>query len=167
MPKFVNDRPNLLWLEDRESTARAEIEYAKRHQFQVHLYADPREMMAVLGEEFGDPANPDRLSAYRIAFIIDLMLAGLLDLRTLGVEGNSETNGGMNAGYVFADRVLRREGSPFSKLPICLLSERTMDRNLAEDLEYLRKREGSGTIEFVKKFESSSFLKFQVFLRSL
>jgi hypothetical protein len=111
------------------------------------------------------------LDNLRIAFIIDVMIAGLLNLEGLDME-DSDTHGGLNGGYVFADRVLRKEDSSFRYRPVCFLSERQLTRDLEEDVQYLRNRSDTdgrphGSIEYIRKRSSNELGRFKKFLARL
>jgi hypothetical protein len=166
---FLPDRPNLIWLEDLESTAVVELGEAKRVGA-VHVRANPVEIVALLEEVLGATPEPEEIAKFRMAFIIDVMIAGLLDLSQLGVR-QSETNGGLNGGYVFTDRVLRDANSHYRFLPVAFLSERELDKDLVEDLDYLRDRrddDGSphGAIHYFQK-GSKGLAQFKTFLNTL
>ncbi len=168
--KFLLDRPNLIWLEDRESTAVVEVGEARRVGCAIHLRANPAEIVALMEEELGTAPAPDMIEKLRLAFIIDVMIAGLLDLKQLGVK-HSETNGGLNGGYVFTDRVLRDAASPYCFRPVAFLSERELTNDLKEDLNYLRDRTDDkgkphGKIYYFQK-SSEGLEKLKSFLRTL
>ena len=161
----------LIWLEDRDSTATIELGLARQLGCHIELRAHPIEIIALLDEEFGHAHDLKLLDNLRIAFVVDVMIAGLLDLSSLGIE-HSDTHGGLNGGYVFVDRVLRNTGSSWRYRPICFLSERQLTQDLEEDLNYLRQRRDSdgtlhGDIEFMRKYSANELERFKRFLVSL
>jgi hypothetical protein len=169
--RLIPNKANLLWLEDRESTASKELGEAKRLGCQVQVRADPREIMGLLEEELGCDCDPKRLEELRIVFVIDVMIAGLNDLSSLGIK-HSETHGGLNGGYVFVDRILRAETSPYRYRPVFFLSERQLTPDLKEDLQYLcdrTDRDGTrhGRVEYLRKFDSKELNRFKLFLESI
>jgi hypothetical protein len=167
--RLSQDRPNLLWLEDRETTAHVELDAAKRAGCEVHVRAHPVEIMAFLQEEFGDDPDPQRLDALRLVFVIDIMIAGMMDLSGLGIQ-HSETYGGLNGGYVFVDRVLREAACVYRFRPVWFVTERELTGDLVEDLQYLRDKsdpEGGrphGEVEYIRKRNSAELEKFKSLL---
>jgi hypothetical protein len=169
--RLVRGQPNLLWLEDRQSTARIELGEAKKLGCQIQVRGHPAEMMALLEEELGRDHTPEILDELRVAFVIDVMIAGLLDLSAFGIQG-SETHGGLNGGYVFVDRVLRHRISSYRFRPVCFLSERELTPDLVEDLQYLRDRvdldgRSHGHVDYIRKFNSQELARFKSFLGTL
>jgi len=66
------DKVNLLWLEDRESTARIELGEARKLGCQVHVRAHPGELMAILEEEFESNCEPKRLEELVLPLLLTL-----------------------------------------------------------------------------------------------
>lgn len=162
--------PNILWLEDRHQTASAELREVGRLGYTVVLRAHPLELMAFLEERLGKAYSHDRCAALRLVFIVDVMIAGLY-LPDLGIEP-SGMGGGLNGGYVFVDRILRRPGSPHRFCPVFFLSERQLTPDLQEDLNYLRERRDEdgtahGTVEYIRKYDSAELDRFRAFIRKL
>jgi hypothetical protein len=99
------------------------------------------------------------------------MIAGLTDLSSLGIQ-NSETHGGLNGGYVFVDRILRAETSPYRYRPVFFLSERELTDDLNNDLQYLRDRKDHdatrhGRVEFLRKFNAAELKRFISLLETI
>jgi hypothetical protein len=164
MPNLKTDRANLFWLEDRQSTARAELDFAQRIGAAVYLSPTPDQLQVEAEERLGNSLTPEALRDFRVGFVIDIMIPGLLSLAALN-RPDLTTNGGRNAGYIFVDQILRAKDSPFRECPVCLLSERQLDSQLKSDIAYTNQR-GGPAILFVRKF-SPDFSEFQAFIRSL
>jgi hypothetical protein len=169
--RFLQDRANLLWLEDRDTTARTEIGEARKLGYEIHVRGQPIEIVALLTEELGLDCKPEQLDELRIAFVVDVMITGLFDLSSLGIP-YSDTSGGLNGGYVFVDRYLRAKDSPYRQRPVCFLSERELTTDLEGDLDVLRNKADSngkkhGSVEYIRKFNSAELERFQKFLGTL
>ena len=169
--RLPRDKVNLLWLEDRVSTAIVELDQARKLGCQVHVRGHPGELIALLEEESDGNCEPKQLEELRVAFVIDVMIAGMIDLSSFGIE-HSETHGGLNGGYVFVDRILRAETSPYRYRPVFFLSEREYTEDLREDVQYLIDRKdpdgtAHGRVEFLRKFDPKELSRFKSFLEDI
>jgi hypothetical protein len=133
--------PVLFWIEDRPDTVLLQEEVLKNANVKYYMFGTPVELMGVLDDVMPD-TNLDRL---RFAFIIDLMLFGVNDLRSFSID-DAPTGNGIHAGYVFADRVLRAHNSRYLQKPICFLTERMLDQQLKDDVHKLEQKSGLTSI---------------------
>jgi hypothetical protein len=153
--------PFLYWIEDRQATVGPHIQILTDAQMSYCMYGTPSELINRLDEV----ATPEEVARSRIAFIVDIMLYGVSDLRSIGIF-DAPTRHGVHAGYVFVDRYLRAADSRFAGIPVCFLTERLLDDKLNEDIEKLRNR-GGGRIEIVQKYKDDEHEKFRSFIASL
>ncbi|MEA2909086.1 MAG: hypothetical protein QOJ15_1167 [Bradyrhizobium sp.] len=153
--------PVLFWIEDRPVTVAPQELILKQAGIPFHMYGTPSELTSVLNDVLTD-AEIDKL---RIGFVIDIMLFGVSDLRSLDIW-DAPTGNGVHAGYVFVDRFLRMKTSRFLNKPVCFLTERTLDEELMQDIVKLRDRSG-GTIEIIQKYKDTELPKFRKFLEGI
>jgi hypothetical protein len=154
--------PVLFWIEDRPVTVAAQTSVLRQAEIPYYMYGTPLELTLALDDLLKD-TDVDNL---RIGFIIDIMLFGVSDLRSLGIL-DAPTGNGVHAGYVFVDRFLRTRKSRFIRKPVCLLTERDLDdRQLKHDISKMQMR-SSGTIEIIQKYKHEELPKFDAFLKSI
>jgi hypothetical protein len=153
--------PVLFWVEDREDTVVSQRLIVRQSGIKHYIFGTPAELMSVLDETI-QGKDADRL---RIGFAIDLMLFGVVDLRSFDID-DAPTGNGVHAGYVFADRILRATSSRFLKKPICFLTERMLDQQLRDDVDRLGKR-GGAAIDLVQKYKDAELDKFTEFLKRI
>jgi hypothetical protein len=153
--------PELFWIEDRPVTVAPQKLLLEQAGIPFQMYATPSELTSVLNDLLTD-VEIDKL---RIGFIIDIMLFGVSDLRSLDIW-DAPTGNGVHAGYVFVDRFLRMKNSRFLSKPVCFLTERTLDDDLMQDIDKLQTRSG-GTIEIIQKYKDTELPKFRKFLEDI
>jgi hypothetical protein len=156
--QVVDQKPILFWIEDRRDTVTTQISIVREAQLPYKMYGTPSELMAAL-------EDVPQIKSLCKGFLIDVMLFGVADLRSIGIY-DAPTRNGVHAGYVFVDRVLRAKQSEFADKPVCFLTERQLDTAFMQDVENLRTR-GGGRIEVVQKYKDSELEKFRKFLAEL
>jgi hypothetical protein len=157
--------PNIIWLEDRRDTIAQYKQLAEKAEIKCRIFSTPAEVIAFLTDILGPDLPAEGFEELRIGFVVDLMLFGVSDLRSLGVE-NASTGKGIHAGYVFVDRVLRARGSKYVSRPVCFLTERLIDEELTRDIKALAER-GGGAIDIVRKYDDGYLPQFRGFLKRL
>jgi hypothetical protein len=153
--------PVLFWIEDRPLTVTPQESILKQAEIPFHMYGTPSELTSVLN----DLLTGMDVNKLRIGFIIDIMLFGVSDLRSLDIW-DAPTGNGVHAGYVFVDRFLRTKNSRFINKPVCFLTERTLDDDLMQDINKLQTRSG-GNIEIIQKYKDAELPRFQKFLKNI
>lgn len=155
----------LVWLEDRRDTIVPYLNFVKSElNIEVRIFATPKVFCTFLADSFGEEVSEDRIK--EMIFLVDIMMPGVTDLSDLGIE-NAPTLYGNHTGYVFADRYLREEGSIWSRIPICFLTERSVDDNpngIDANVNALRER-GGGPVEICRKYDQAEFERFKTFVR--
>jgi len=144
----------IIWLEDREGTIMMHRALLDQLGLEYALWATPATFVSYLGSEC------EILLAMRPPpiFIIDIMLYGIKDLSIIKIT-DAPTLKGNHAGYVFADRYLRSNESKWAKFPLCFLTERDIDGDLAGDIDLLRKR-NQGPIKILRKYSQEDLETF-------
>ena len=107
--------PVLFWIEDRPDTVGAQMAKLNQADIPFYMYGTPLELTLALDDLLRD----GDIEHLQIGFIIDIMLFGVQDLRSLGIL-DAPTGNGVHAGYVFVDRFLRPKQSRFISKPVCL-----------------------------------------------
>jgi hypothetical protein len=154
--------PVLFWIEDRPDTVGSQMSMLNQADIPYHMYGTPLELTTALDDLLRDAD----IEPLRIGFVIDIILFGVQDLRSLGIL-DAPTGNGVHAGYVFVDRFLRAKNSRFINKPVCFLTERDLDdRELKQDIGRLQAR-SNGPIEIIQKYKDEELPKFQSFIKKI
>jgi hypothetical protein len=152
--------PVIFWVEDRPDTVAVQTKDLTKANIKYYMFGTPSELVSTLDEVL-EGKDVDSL---RIAFVIDIMLFGILDFRSLGIQ-DAPTRNGLHAGYVFADRFFRSKESRYLRKPICFLTEREVDSELKQDVEKLATK--GGEVSIVRKYVDDELAKFRKFIGGL
>jgi hypothetical protein len=144
--------PVVYWLEDRPRTVEPQLRILKDMGINHFMFDTPAELLAALNDAYGDKD----LSQSRIAFLLDMML--------FGVDAHIGSN--INAGYIFAERILRAEKSRFLNNPICFLTEHFIDEDLKKDVSALAAK-GGAPVQIVRKYSDNDRERFLAFLKQI
>mgnify|MGYP001802091050 CR=1 FL=1 len=106
----------IVWLEDRIQTIGPELEYLKKREIKPMVLPTVVAFVDYLEEMAAEGAPAPRL------FVLDVMIHGVHDLLGIGIR-DAPTFQGTKTGYVFADRVLRKEDSPWRDTRIVFYTE--------------------------------------------
>jgi hypothetical protein len=157
----------LFWLEDQASSAVPFITLARAAGCRPFVRATPEELVALLDSSFGSPVDPKKLATFRLGFVIDLRIYGVLDLRRVGID-NVPTRGGYDVGYKFVECYLLDPKHGYSNCPICFLTERDLTSELRSDIDSLGKNvQPQRKFIIVNKKLNKDRDKFAEFLNSL
>lgn len=149
----------LFWLEDKQETVSPHLAKLSMLGITPHLHPTPTSLKYFLED------HKDEIGTKPAVIIVDIMLHGIDDLTSIGIE-NSNTSSGVHTGYIFADRFLRAEASPYFKVPVCFLTERDITEELVAEVNYLRDRPESGPVEILKKYNDDDVEKFVGFVKT-
>lgn len=145
----------IVWLEDRMQTVASERIAFERERLDFEILPSPSAVMSLIDIDDLKPS----------VFLIDIMLHGVRDLSDLNVK-DAPTLSGNHAGYVFADRVLRSPESVLADVPICFLTERTLEKSLLSDVEALDRR-GPAAVKIFRKYHQNDLEALLQYLRDL
>lgn len=141
MPPQPDTRPIILWVDDRPVTVEDQIAEAIQQGFLVLNRAMPQDVKGVLD----DPEFAARVRGV----VMDVMLWGVDDLRSIGID-QASTQDGLYAGWEILDKWLRAPASEHRDIPVLVLSARGKDAEVQRYLDRLMSRPG-GTLEYVEK----------------
>ncbi|XOF32731.1 MAG: hypothetical protein ACL93V_11940 [Candidatus Electrothrix sp. YB6] len=131
---------HILWIEDLEHSVADEKCWCESQGFLVKMVNHPARFAEYLER------NKENIRL----LILDIMLAGVNNLKTIGVC-DSDTLGGREAGWELVRRFLRSEPkSPYAKIPVLIVSARMKSERDDEDI-FTYSADGMGEIRYIEK----------------
>lgn len=134
----------IVWLEDRRSTV-LDFERALEEAGLRYLILGSVDEVATY---LDDGAEIDNL-----VFVVDIMLPGVADLTSIGVQ-NAPTGKGNRAGQVFVERYLRQPSSAYLACPVFFLTERLVDDELRNEVKGIE-RPGTAPVKIFQKYSQA------------
>ncbi len=146
----------IVWLEDRKETIRAQLIQLDKKSIPYTILPSPATFKQYIEEE------EDNIINRSVIFVIDIMLHGINDLRSIGID-HAPTLAGNHTGFVFVDRFLRATNSKWKRIPVCFLTERDADGGLDRDVNSLGNK-GDGAVEICRKYSDGELNRFLALL---
>lgn len=133
-------KKQILWIEDLENSIADEKRWCERHGFEVKIVNHPARFVEFLERDIENIK----------LIVIDIMLAGVNNLKTIGIF-DSDTLGGREAGWELIRHFLRSEPeSVYAKIPVLIVSAR-MKSDTDEDDIFTYSSDGMGEIRYIEK----------------
>jgi hypothetical protein len=146
----------IVWLEDRVNSVITFKRELETSGLPFQILSSIAEVVTFLDDE------PE---VEQMVFVVDIMLAGVEDLRSIQIA-DAPTGKGNWAGQVFVQRYLRAPGSRFLGCPVLFLTEREVDEQLERDI-FSIETPGNGRVEIYKKYSQADLAPFLTMLSGL
>jgi len=132
-------KKRILWIEDLEHSVADQKHWCEQKGFEVTMVNHPARFVEYLD---------DYLQELKL-IVVDIMLAGINNLNTIGISG-SDTLGGKEAGWELVRLLLRTDPvSEYSRIPVLIVSARMKsDRDNDDIIEYTQ---GMPEIRYIEK----------------
>lgn len=145
-----NSKNIIVWLEDRDDTVREQFKYCESLGYEIQHVKMPHTLLSRV-KEFHDQIK---------LIIIDVLLYGVNDLSTVGIDG-CDTELGLSAGWVILDKILRPSpDDPIpehilqidTSIPVLVTSTPSVSNEHKQLISNILKRDpNAGRIEYIEK----------------